>query len=105
VAVRYALKASFLDEFGRFEFFARRKQGVEPSQIPPQLAQEVIDWTLAQPNEAIFAVTERPEFHYQPPKGSFAKSLCSVCGEYVFERYVRLLDGKPVCIPCSGYKG
>jgi formylmethanofuran dehydrogenase subunit E len=39
------------------------------------------------------------------PKGSFNKSICSVCGEYVFERYVRLQDGKPVCIPCSGYAG
>jgi len=27
----------------------------------------------------------------------------SKCGEYVFERYVRYQDGKPVCIPCSAY--
>jgi formylmethanofuran dehydrogenase subunit E len=101
--VRYAFKASCLDEFGRFEFFAYRKRGIEPSAIPAQVTQEVIDWTLAQPDEAIFAVTERPDFHYAPPKGSFNKALCSICGEYVFERYVHLKDGKPVCIPCSGY--
>jgi len=50
-------------------------------------------------------VVSRPDFQMPLPKGSFNKSICSVCGEYVFERYVRLQDGKPVCIPCSGYAG
>jgi formylmethanofuran dehydrogenase subunit E len=103
--VRFSLKASFLEKFGGFEFFALRKQGVEPSQIAPAITQEVIDWTLSLPDEEIYGVTERPEFHYQPPKGSFNKAICASCGEIVFERYVRMKDGKPYCIPCSGYKG
>jgi len=102
-AVRYALKAAFLDEFGKREFFTYRKRGVEPSGIPSTVTQEAIDWTFSQADEVVYAVEQRPEFLYQPPKGSFNKSLCSKCGEYVFERYVRYLDGKPVCIPCSGY--
>jgi formylmethanofuran dehydrogenase subunit E len=102
-AVRYALKADFLDEFGKLEFFSWRKRGIEPSGIPAPVTQAAIDWTLARPDDAIYAITPRPDFAYQPPKGSFAKSLCSKCGEYVFERYVRYQDGKPVCIPCSGY--
>jgi formylmethanofuran dehydrogenase subunit E len=102
-AVRYALKPAFLDQFGMFEFFAYRKRGIEPSQIPAAVTQEVIDWTLGQPDEAIYVVAERPEFRYESVKGSFNKAMCSVCGEYVFERYVRTKDGKPVCIPCSGY--
>jgi len=101
--VRYALKADFIDEFGKREFFAYRKRGVEPSGIPAPVTQEAIDWTLSLTDEAIFSVEQRPDFRYQPPKGSFNKSLCSKCGEYVFERYVRYQDGKPVCIPCSGY--
>ena len=102
-AVRYALKADFLDAFGSQEFFAFRKRGVEPSGIPSAVTQEAIDWTLAQADDTVFAITPRPDFTYQPPKGSFNKSRCSRCGEYVFERYVRWQDGKPVCIPCSGY--
>ena len=77
---------------------------MEPSQIPAEVTSEVVSWTLNQPDEAIFAVTERPDLRYQPPRGSFDKSLCSVCHEYVFERYVRLQGGQPVCIPCSGYR-
>jgi len=102
-AVRYALRAEFLDEFGTQEFFAYRKRGIEPSGIPPAVTQAAIDWTLAQSDEGIYTVQARPDFQYQPSKGSFNKSLCSTCGEYVFERYVRHQDGKPVCIPCSGY--
>lgn len=102
-AVRYALKAGFVDDFGKFEFFAHRKRGIEPSAIPAPVTQEVIDWCASLPDDAIYAVKQRPDFVYQPPRGSFNKSLCSKCGEYVFERYVRYQDGKPLCIPCSGY--
>ncbi len=101
--VRYALKPAFLDQMGGFEFFVYRKRGIEPSGIPAAVTQEVIDWTLTLPDDEIYAVSERPEFQYTPPKGSFNKAICAVCGETVFERYVRLKDGKPHCIPCSGY--
>jgi len=29
---------------------------------------------------------------------------CSLCHEYVFERYLRTQDRQPFCIPCSGYE-
>jgi formylmethanofuran dehydrogenase subunit E len=32
------------------------------------------------------------------------KPLCSVCGEHVFDPYVRNSSGKPVCLPGSGYR-
>jgi len=51
----------------------------------------------------VFIVQDLPDFTYSPVKGSFNKTLCSSCGEYVFDRYVRMKDGQPVCIPCSGY--
>ena len=104
-AVRYALKPSFLDEFGKLEFFAYRKRGIEPSSIPHAVTQQAIEWTLALADDGIFAVAERPDFSFTPPRGSFNRTACSVCGEYVFERYLRFRDGKPCCIPCSGYKG
>lgn len=103
-AVRYALKATFLDAFSQLEFFAYRKRGVEPSQIPEPVANQAIEWTLAQADDVVFAVAERPDFDFTPPSGSFVRHLCAGCGEYVFERYTRLVNGKHVCIPCSGYE-
>jgi formylmethanofuran dehydrogenase subunit E len=102
-AVRIALTPDFLDEMGRFEFFAYRKRGIEPSQIPAAVTDEVIDWMIAQPDDHVFKVEELPEFSFTPLKGSFNKTKCAGCGEYVFDRYLRIKDGQPMCIPCSGY--
>lgn len=101
--VRYSLKPEFIDAMGKFEFFAFRKKGIEPSQVPQNVADEVINWVCDQENDFMFKVEAKPDFKFTPVKGSFNKAKCSVCGEYVFERYVRTKDGKPVCIPCSGY--
>jgi len=103
-AVRYSLRPEFIDAMGNFEFFAYRKKGVEPSEIPPAAVDEVINWVYEQTYEFMFKVEPRPDFKFTPVKGSFNKTKCSICGEYVFERYVRMKDGKPVCIPCSGYE-
>lgn len=102
-AVRFSLRPDFVDAMGKFEFFAYRKKGMEPSQIPAQARDEILNWVYAQTDEAIFKVEPRPDFKYTPVKGSFNKAKCSACGEYVFERYLRTKDGQPVCIPCSGY--
>ncbi len=103
-AVRFSLTPAFLDAMGKFEFFAYRKRGVEPSGIPSAVGDEVIDWIAEQPDDAVFKIEDKPDFTYTPVKGSFNKTLCTECGEYVFDRFVRIRDGKPVCIPCSGYE-
>jgi len=102
-AVRFALKPDFIDALGKFEFFAYRKRGIEPSEIPAGVTDEVIQWMYDQPDEALFKVEPLPDFTYTPVKGSFNKTKCSVCGEYVFDRYLRMKNGQPMCIPCSEY--
>jgi formylmethanofuran dehydrogenase subunit E len=103
-AVRFALKPEFLDEMGKFEFFSYRKRGIEPSGIPEPVTQEVIKWVFSLPDDQVFIIEAKPDFKFTPVKGSFNKDKCSICGEYVFERYLRTKDGKHVCIPCSGYE-
>jgi formylmethanofuran dehydrogenase subunit E len=102
-AVRFALKPEFIDAMSKFEFFAYRKRGVEPSEIPTPVVEEVVQWMFAQPDDFMFKVEPKPDFKFTPVKGSFNKTKCSTCGEYVFDRYVRMKDGQPMCIPCSGY--
>ena len=102
-AVRYCLKPDYIDTMGKFEFFAYRKKGIQPSQIPEAVAEEVSNWVYEQTDDATFKVEPKPDFKYLPVKGSFNKARCAMCDEYVFERYLRTREGKPVCIPCSGY--
>ena len=101
--IRFSLKPDAVDAMGKFEFIAMRKKGIEPSQIPVPVTEEIIRWVYEQTDEALFAVEPKPDFQYKPLKGSFNKTKCGTCGEYVFDRYLRMKDGKPVCIPCSGY--
>jgi len=102
-AVRYSLTPEFIDEMGKFEFFVYRKKGIEPSQIPHNISDEIINWVYEQSDEFMFKIEPKPDFKFNPVKVSFNKSKCAICGEYVFERYARTKDGQVVCIPCSGY--
>ncbi len=102
-AIRLYLKSDFQDALGKEEFFAYRKRGVEPSKIPPDVVNRVVDVVLTASEDELFTVERLPDFTFSRPKGSFAKMKCSKCGEYVFERYVRMVDGRPECIPCSDY--
>lgn len=101
-AVRIYVKNEFQDKMAPHEFFAYRKKGIEPSQIPDSVCQDIINMVLEATDDELFTVTELPDFNYKPVKGSFNKAKCEICGEYVFERYLRVKDGKKVCIPCSG---
>jgi formylmethanofuran dehydrogenase subunit E len=103
-AIRLSLTLEFLDEFGKVEFFAFRKKGVEPSQISAEVTEKALSWVDAQPDDKVFKIEKLPDYKFTPVKGSFNKVRCVKCGEYVFERYVRLVNNQPHCIPCSGYK-
>jgi len=103
-ALRYVLQPDFIDEMSKHEFFTYRKRGIEPSEIPPAVTDDLMRWVDELPDETIYKVQDLPDFVYEPVKGSFNRTKCSVCGEYVFDRYVRMKDGAPVCIPCSGYE-
>ena len=101
--IRFSLQPDFIDAMGKFEFFVYRKKGMEPSEIPAQVRDEILKWVYEQSDETLFKVELKPDFKYTPVKGSFNKTKCSGCGEYVFDRYLRMKDAKPVCLPCSGY--
>jgi len=103
-AVRIFLNNEFQDKLAAHEFFKYRKQGIEPSGIPEEIRKDIIDIVLNATNEELFTVTILEDFKYTPVKGSFNKAKCEVCGEYVFERYLRVNDGKKVCVSCSGYR-
>ncbi len=102
--MRYALNADFMDEMGKHEFFAFRKRGVEPSQIPVAVTDDLVAWIAGLPDETVFKVEDMPGYVYAPVKGSFNKTKCSSCGEYVFDRYVRTKDGAAGLHPLLGLR-
>ncbi len=103
-AYRIFLRNEFQDKLAPHEFFAYRKKGIEPSQIPAEVGQDIIDIVLNATNDELFDITYLPNFEYKPIKGSFAKAKCEVCGEYTFERYLKVKEGKKVCISCAEHE-
>ncbi len=100
-SVRIVLKNEFQDILAPHEFFKYRKQGIEPTGIPENVRLDIINKVLNAADEELFNMSVLQNFKYTSVKGSFNKEKCEVCGEYVFERYLRVKDGKKVCIPCS----
>ncbi len=103
-AYRIFLNNEFQDKLAPHEFFNYRRKGIEPSMIPIEVRQDIINIVLNAADDEMFSVTYMADFEYKPVKGSFTKAKCESCGEYVFERYVRVKDGKRVCIPCAGHE-
>lgn len=101
-AIRIALKNEFQDKLAPHEFFRYRRQGVEPSDVPEAVKSDIINIALSASIEELFNITVLQGFDYTPVKGAFNKAKCESCGEYVFERYLRVKDENKVCIPCSG---
>ena len=101
--IRISLKNEFQDKLGKQEFFNYRRKKIEPSHIPNDVSDPVIKLVLETKEEEMFKIEYLNDFTFSRPKGSFNKIICSNCGEYVFERYARLKDGKMYCIPCSEY--
>lgn len=103
-AVRIVLKNEFQDKLSPHEFFKYRKQGIEPTEIPEHVRKDIIDIVLNATDDDLFSLSILKDFNYKPVTQAFPKAKCEVCGEYVFERYLRIKDGKKVCIPCSERK-
>lgn len=61
--------------------------------------EELIEWLLTAPAEAVFAVTDvkAPFPPYKPGSGDV---LCSVCGEAVAETSIHVRGGQFVCCDC-----
>ena len=102
-AVRVSVKPDFIDTIGKHEFSSLRKSGREATEIPTDIAESVVQIVLSAGDSDMFKVERLTDFTFERPVARFSKGKCSKCGEYVFERYLRIVDGKPLCIPCSEY--
>ena len=70
-AVRVSVKPEFSDELGKQEFFAYRKRGVEPSEIPSEVVDRAIRVVMQSSNRDVFNVERLTEFQFErPPRDS-----------------------------------
>jgi formylmethanofuran dehydrogenase subunit E len=85
-----------------FERVVVKRSGTEADRERlSELWKELSFQVLGLPDEKVFDI-KRVTVEVPACARIFANVKCSVCGENVMEPRVRMKDGKPVCIPCSG---
>ena len=105
-AVRVSLKADFFEKALNSPFVQKRKAGVPPQDIEPEITDPLVDKIIGLPESEFLDIGEIHTVDFQSGKGLFEVKRCESCGEVTFVNKLRMSpDGKVVCIGCSGYEG
>ena len=80
-AVRVSVKPEFVDVVSKSEFAKLRKDGVEPSEIQPEVADAVVQVVLRASDSEMFNAERVPDFKFETPAAKFDRARCSKCGD------------------------
>ena len=103
-SVRVSLKPGFFEKALQSPFVQQRKAGVPPQDVPAEVADPLINRVIGLEASQFLDIGEVETVEVPKGKGVFDAKACENCGELTFVNKLRQgLDGKMVCIPCSGY--
>jgi formylmethanofuran dehydrogenase subunit E len=104
-AVRVSVKPEVMKAALASPFVKMRHQGVPPTEVPLDVSRPLVEKLMGKSDEELFTVSDVFEYALPTKTAScFDTVNCSRCGELVAENKVRVKEGKPVCLPCSGHK-
>ncbi len=102
-AVRVSYKPTLQKQIAESAFMRKRGLGIMPDEIPEEEQMELVNLVWDAPEAAVLTVG--PVFWYVgewfPEVMGFMP--CAGCGELTAHAYLRVVNDKHVCIPCSGY--
>jgi formylmethanofuran dehydrogenase subunit E len=103
-AVRVAVKPEFFEKALNSPFVQQRKAGVPPQDIDPAITNPQVEKIKGMEEAMFLSIGEVTQRQVKKAKGVFEAKRCDICGELTFINKLRMsLDGKTVCIGCSGY--
>ena len=104
-AVRVSLKPDFFEKALNSPFVQKRKAGIPPQDVEPEITEPLVNRILGLEDEAFLDIGPVQSVDLKKSKGVFTAKRCAKCGEMTFVNKLRETeDGKLVCIPCSGYE-
>jgi len=104
-AVRVSLKPGFFQKALQSPFVQKRKAGVLPQDIEPEITDPQVDRILSLPDEEFLDISDIFTVDVKKDKAVFEARPCDKCGELTFVNKLRVgTDGKTTCIPCSEYR-
>ncbi len=104
-AVRVSVKPGFLENALNSPFVQKRKAGIPPQDIPPEITDPLVSKIISLPEAEFLEISEVFTVDIKKKKGAvFETKRCEKCGEATFLNKLRIgKDGKTLCIPCSEY--
>jgi len=100
-AVRVSLKPEFFEKALNSPFVQKRKEGILPQDVPPEITNPQVERILNLPEGDFLQIGE--VFNREVKKGptSFEVKRCAKCGEAVFTNKLKEGPGGGLlCIPC-----
>jgi formylmethanofuran dehydrogenase subunit E len=102
-AIRVAYKPTLQEQIKDSAFMQKRAAGVSPTQIPENEQWELVNLIWNAPQEDILTIGPVVDYDWNEPAEIVRFAVCSGCGELVAEPYLRVVEGEPLCMDCSGY--
>jgi len=103
-SVRVSYKGTYQKKIAESVFMRKRAQGISPTLIPEEEAQEMVDILWKAPESDVVKIGEVKS---HPCKEWYGEIMglkpCAECGELTSVAYLRVVGERHVCIPCSGY--
>jgi formylmethanofuran dehydrogenase subunit E len=105
-AVRVSLKPDFFEKALNSPFVQKRKAGVPPQAIAPEITDPLVERIKGLPESEFLDIGKVHSVDFKKGKGLFEVKRCESCGEVTFVNKLRIAPGgKVVCMSCSGYEG
>ncbi len=104
-SVRVSLKPDFFEKALNSPFVQKRRAGVPPQEIEPEITDPLIKRILSLDESEFLDIGKVEKTDVKKGRGIFEARRCAKCGEMTFVNKLRVnRDGELVCIPCSGYE-
>jgi len=102
-AVRVAYRPTLQKQIKESAFMQKRSAGIPPTEIPEGEQWELVNLIWEAPEETVLTAGAVVDYAWNEPPEIVRFAICSGCGELVAESYLRVVEGAPLCIDCSGY--
>jgi formylmethanofuran dehydrogenase subunit E len=100
-AVRVSLKPEFFEKAVQSPFVQKRKEGVAPQDIPPEITDPQVERVLSLSEADFLDISEIFQKDIKKGVTSFEVKRCARCGEATFvTKLAEAPDGRLLCVPC-----
>ena len=104
-AVRVSLKPDFFEKALASPFVQKRKAGVFPQDVSPEITNPQVERIMALPESEFLKISEIFQRDVKTGAPTFEVQRCAKCGEAVFtDKLKETGEGRKLCLPCSEAK-